>query len=69
MIQCCYPHERQNLTTQEDLNIFASLSDIAHTQGSNADQLQVGTARIELFFQIYGGKESLSSLRYAISYI
>ena len=34
----------------------------------NADQLGVGAARIELFLQMYGGKESLASLRYAISY-
>ena len=34
----------------------------------NADELGVGAARIELFLQMYGGKESLASLRYAISY-
>ena len=34
----------------------------------NADQLDVGAARIELFLQMYGGKESLASSRYVISY-
>ena len=34
----------------------------------NADQLEVGVAGIELFLQMYGGKGSLASLRYAILY-
>ena len=34
----------------------------------NADQLEVGAAGIELFLQVYGGKGSLASLRYVISY-
>ena len=34
----------------------------------NADQLEVGAAGIELFLQMYGGKGSLASLRYVISY-
>ena len=34
----------------------------------NDDELEVGAAGIDLFFQMYGGKWSLASLRYVISY-